>query len=149
MGLPLMQGSAAPVYGHAREGHQRRKTRPEPVPSRRAGPCARPARRSGSGRRVSYSCAVRATQAIPGAPAWGPELMGWDSPPEHQETPQDATRAGSEPSPVRVRIGALAEKKPTWRDHISGVPSTFGVFVGGFDMYHCHSLRYNHQFGLI
>ena len=101
-------------------------------------------------RRISYnSCAVSATQAISGAPAWGSELLGWALPPDHQETPQDATRAGSEPSPVRVRIGALAEKKPTWRDHISGVPSTFGVFVGGFDMYYRHSLRYNHHFGLM
>ena len=55
--------------------------------------CVR-ALRSGNGRRVSYKrCAARATQAIPGAPACVLELMGGWAPPEHQETPVDATRA--------------------------------------------------------
>ena len=57
-------------------------------------------------RRASYNgCAVSATQAIAGAPAWWLELLGWEPPPEHQETRLNATRAGSD---FRAVAGACA-----------------------------------------
>ena len=65
--------------------------------------------RSGNGRRGSYHrCAARATQAIPGAGGCTLELLGWWSPPEHQETPLDATRAAR----VSVPAGAHSFTRP-------------------------------------
>ena len=65
--------------------------------------------RSGNGRRGSYHrCAARATQAIPGAGGCALELLGWWAPPEHQETPLDATRAAR----VSVPAGAHSFTRP-------------------------------------